>query len=514
MKLKIVSALLIILVSSATAQDLKTTKALSYSEALSLMLNNNETLKQSAIKVEQKEEEAKSKRGLYLPKISLSANYVMMTDPLHLDLTPVRDAILPLYDANAALYYTLGNYGNFSGVPNPDPNTKGVMPILPDDISTSAVRNELLTGHDKILAGKKAVANAEWDKMIQEKYFGMVSANFTLPIYTGGKIRIANKAAKINIDEATAESRQKLGEVTMELVERYYGLLLAQKVEQVRTQVLNTMSIHLSEAEKMKNEGLISNTQFLQAKVYYTEAQREKSKAQKQVNIVNNALLNTLSIKEDTQIQVLSSFFYHNKIDKLEDYKTTAKSQSPLLQQITLKQALVEQKINLEKGNYLPTVAAMGTYHLADQDLSPYMPEGMVGVGLSWSLFEGNSRNRKLKAAKLQNEQVGLYYEKSKTNIETLITKYYNETQMYLDQIQQLDVSKQFAEEYYTACKKSFKEGLATSTEVSDASLLVAKIKIEQLQATYHYDVSLSKLLYYTGTPEKFNDYLSAGTTL
>lgn len=514
MRFKLLSTFLVMILASSLAQNIKSTKALSYDEALALVIENNETLKQSAIKIEQKEQEAKAKMGLYMPKVSLSANFVAMSEALHLDLSPVRDAISPLYDANIALYNTLGSYGNFSGVPNPDPSTNTVVPTLPDDISTAAVRGELINGRDLLIAGKEEVINAEWDKMIQEQYFGMVSANFTLPIYTGGKIRIANKAARINVDEANAESRQKLGEVSQELAERYYGLLLAQKVEDVRQEVMQTMQKHMSDAEKMKDEGIISHTQFLQAKVYYTEAKREKEKAEKQVDIVNDALLNTLSIQNPTNINVMSSFFYQEELESLDHFKQTAQENSPLLQQIDLKKSLVEQKINLEKGSYMPNVAAMGTYHLADKDLSPYVPEAMVGVGLTWTIFEGTSRNKNLKAAKLQEEQVDLYYSKSKTNIETMITKLYNEAIMNLDQIHQLETSKEFAQEYYKACEKSFKEGLITSVEVSDANLYLAKIEIEQLKAAYDYDVSLAKLLYYSGTPEKYGDYIRKGVAL
>lgn len=493
----IISCLLILAACQMHAQDsISAVQPLTYEEAIALMIENNETLRQSAIKIEQKEQESKAQTGLFFPKISLSANYVMMTDNIHLDLTPVRDAITPLYDA-------LGNYGDFSGVPNPDPSTNTTYPTLPDDISTAAVRESLLEGKEEVMA-------AEWNTTIQEQYFGMVSANFVMPIYTGGKIRIANKAAKINVAEATAESRQKLGEVTMELVERYYGLLLAQKVEVVRDEVMSTMQEHMNDAEKMMDEGLISGTQFLQAKVYYTEAKREKDKAKKQVVIVNNALINTLTI-EETDVAIMSSFFYCNNLEGLDYFKTAAAENSPLLEQIEHKKALVEQKHHLEKGNYLPNVAAMGTYTLADKDLSPFIPKGMMGIGLSWTIFEGTSRNKHLKASELQAEQVDLFYDKSKTNIESMLTKYYNEAAMHLEQVQQLEDSKEFAREYYKAIEQSFKEGLASSTEVSDANLLLAKIEIEQLQATYNYDVTLSKLLYFAGIPERFGDYLSTG---
>ena len=161
----------------------KGSKSLTFEEALSLSLQNNHLIKQYNNKSLQMEQEVKAARGLHLPRISLSASYIYMADNLELDLTPVKDAITPLYN-------TLGHYGKFSGVPNPDPNTNGAMPFLPDDVSTAVIRG-------KMLEGLETVNNGEWIKTIQEKKFGMVNAGFVMPLYTGGKINAANKAAKI-----------------------------------------------------------------------------------------------------------------------------------------------------------------------------------------------------------------------------------------------------------------------------------------------------------------------------
>jgi hypothetical protein len=49
---------------------------------------------------------------------------------------------------------------------------------------------------------------------------------------------------------------------------------------------------------------------------------------------------------------------------------------------------------------------------------------------------------------------------------------------------------------------------MATSSQVADASLLLAKSKIDRLQTMYGYEVSLSKLLYYAGLTDQFVEYM------
>lgn len=175
-----------------------------------MMEQNNPGLLRMKEQVKQKEFEQKAKRGLYFPTVSLNAQAVTMSDPLHLDLTPVRDAIVPLYN-------TLGTYGVFSGVPNPDPNTNQMLPVLPDNMGTAAVR-------EKLLEAGQEVQNGDWDQMIQEKTFATVSAGFMWPIYAGSKIQGANEAAAVNLGISKEEVRVEEGTLLTELVQRYYGL--------------------------------------------------------------------------------------------------------------------------------------------------------------------------------------------------------------------------------------------------------------------------------------------------
>ncbi len=471
-----------------------TSKNLTFEEALSLSLHNNHLIKQYNNKSLQLEQEVKAAKGLHLPRISLSASYVYMADNLELDLTPVRDAISPLYSA-------LGNYGKFGGIPNPDPKTSGAMPYLPDDVSTAVIRA-------KMLQGLESVNNADWITTIQEKKFGMVNAGFVMPIYTGGKINAANSAAQIKYEASEIETIQKSHELTSELIERYFGLILANQAVKVRQEVKAGMQKHFDDAEKLAQQGMIAQVEVLNAKVYYADADRELKKSDRQVEILNEAVLNTVAETDNSRINPLSELFYIENIESLDFYKQKALENSPLLGQVNKKKELAQQGIKVEQSAYLPTIAATGTYDIVNKDLSPFLPDYMIGVGLQWSLFDGNARSRKVKAARFQAMQADDFYTKAESDINSAITKYYQELHMYLEQITELDASMDFTTEYSRAREKAFSEGMATATQVSDANLAVAKAKIERLQAIYAWDVALSKLLYYSGMSDKFASYM------
>ena len=468
-------------------------RALSFDEALQMVLINNEVMKQAGHHNRQMEEELKSVRMLRMPQVSLNANYIMLSDDITIDMHEIKDAITPLYGA-------LSQYGVFSGIPNPDPATVGVMPYLPAEISTPLVREQLATGLQK-------VENGNWDKLIQKGQFGTLSAGVQWPLFTGGKINAANRAAQIRVNEASFVERQKSAALQTQLVERYFGLALAYQAELVREEVFQVMEAHLHDAQKMFDEGMIARAELLHARVFHAQADRELKMARRERQIVNEALINTLALNNAERVVPVTSLFALQQIETIDFFKLQALASNPSLAQVEAKQSLARQGVRAEKSAFMPTVAAFGNYNIANIDLSPNVSDYMVGVTLSWKLFGGSSTRHKVSAARYVEAQVDEVRAKAMRDIDTGIEKYYQEMSMALEQLEQLEIAGEFADEYQRIRQQAFNEGMATSTEVVDASLAVAKVKIDRLQAMYRFNVSLARLLELAGIPEYFSDY-------
>ena len=464
------------------AQSLPADEKLSFDQAMGMALSNSHVIKQVDYLKKERSQETQAAKSLRLPTVGITGSYLLMSDDIKLDLTPVRDAITPLYSA-------LSTYGNFSGVGS-----------YSDAMSTQIVR-------DQLKQGLQTVQSAEWDKMIQKKLFGTVAATAQWPIYTGGKIKAANNVATINEKEANEELLQKNGELISELADRYFGLCLAQQAVKVRQDVVNGMEKHLQDALKMENQGLIAHADVLNAQVYHSESERELSKAKHTASILNQALINTLALKEDANVIPTTELFYLDTIEPVEYFKTEALKNNPLLQQVQTKKELAQQGVNAAKADLYPTVAMQGMYNFANIDYSPYMPTWMVGVGMKWTLFDGYSRSSKIKAASFKTDQVKEAEQKATADISTIIEKLYKELDMYHEQLAELTTAKKFAEEYLRVREKSFHEDMANATEVVDARLALSKVRIERLEAMYGYDRTLAVILQYAGHPAEYSSY-------
>ena len=486
--------------AGSVAGQTETRQQLSFEQAYQMMEKNNPGLLRMKEQVKQKEFEQKAKRGLYLPTVSLNAQAVTMSDPLHLDLTPVRDAIVPLYN-------TLGTYGVFSGVPNPDPNTNQMLPVLPDEVSTQAVRENLLAAAQEVQAG-------DWDRMIQEKSFATVSAGFSWPIYAGSKIQGANEAAAVNLGISKEEVRVEQGALLTELVQRYYGLELGLQVVKVREQMQQSMENHYQDAKLMFNNGVIAKVELLHAEVSRNEAAREYKQAVRNLDIIRSGLAATLANDSLEAVTPSSHLFINKELSGLAEWVSKAKRENPQLKQIQGKRELVNIQHKVEKRDYLPSVAAMGNYNLADKDLSPYMPDWLIGVGMKWTLFEGMGRKNKIHASETLHNQVEFAEQKAHSDLKAYLTKLYQELHMQMEQKTELETTLELANEYAESTEKAFNEGFATSTSVVEAYTKVAQVKALRLKVLYDYDVALARFLQASGTPEEFTAYCGGENTV
>ena len=80
---------------------------------------------------------------------------------------------------------------------------------------------------------------------------------------------------------------------------------------------------------------------------------------------------------------------------------------------------------------------------------------------------------------------------------------------MFVEQLVELQTAMQFAEEYLRAREKEFAQEMSNSTQVIDARLALSQVRTERLEAMYYYDLTLAKLLEYSGIPAEFPSYAS-----
>lgn len=468
MKKIILPLLVFIVCTSVSAQTVATRNSLpmSFEDALDITMSGNPQI--AALEYEEKaaEHERKAAFGLRLPQIGIVGTYAHMGDNVALDLNHVRDGL------------------------------GGVLSGMAGELNVS----------QGVLDAANAVFKKNWELKLLDKDLAIIGATVKMPIYTGGKINAANRAAKINEKNAGYKGDQAKAMLVSELVERYYGLLLAYNAIIVREQVVDAMKVHLSDAQALEENGVIARSERIYVEVKLAEAERDLLDARSNAVTISRALNNTLSL-DGRNVMPVSSMFVLRNIPSLYNFKELAAENNPQLKQVEMTKELAEQKMRAIRADFAPQVAALGGANIYNHNVPDFMPNWFVGVGVQFKIFDGLNREQKFKAAKNTVKQVESLQDKAKDDIDLLIEKLYNELLNCSDRMPSIEKTMEFATEYLRVKSAGFKEGISTSVDVIDAELNLAKTRIERLQTAYNYDLALAKLLEAAGVSENFLSY-------
>ncbi len=349
--------------------------------------------------------------------------------------------------------------------------------------------------------------------VIQEKNVTTFGFTALWNVFTGGKILALNSAARAELAGSNLKYKSLSGSLTTKLVERYYGLALAQDVAEVRKMVKDTTEEHLNDAKLLEKEGMIPKSERLHAEVAYKQAKKDYDAAVKDVSIVEEGVKNL--IKDDAvdltgiTIQPLSHLFvYEGEIAALDEWKKSALENNPDFKQTEVQKKLAQANYRANAANYMPTVSLFAYDVTAQSHLASQLPRFGVGAGVNLMLFDGFARYNNLKAADALRKEVKYASFAAKNDIESLIVKNYNELLKYKEEYESTDKTIESAQESLRCAMLAFKEGYGTSLSVTDAQTILASIKIQRLNALYKYDLKLAEMLANIGEADKILEYI------
>ena len=451
-------------------------QSLSFEEAMEQMRGGNQKLKGIDKQTQAAKANEKAMQGLYLPQLSINASYIHLADPLYLNLNEYKEPL------------QRGFMGFAGQVPAP------MRPLLTP-----------LMGRLQPLFGM------DWRYKFQEQDIWKVSADAKWVLFAGGKVRVANKVGKLSTEIAEVEAKKTEYALISELAERYFQVQLAQKALEVRKQSFMTAEHHYENAKKLEKNGMIALVEVMQAKKAVTDAKREVMGAEKDIQLAQTALYGVMGTTEQPLTTLTTELFEVAPLQPLSYYQQQAKENYPTIVQAKLKAQQATQGVKAQQAAYLPDVAVIGKKYLWSDNLPLTEPDNwVVGVGLQWNLFNGLQDKHKISQAKAMRESVELITAQAEKDVQTLVKKQYTEIEKQREQYLSLEESLRFAEELVRARDKAFAEGLSTSTDVADANLYLASIKIKRYQALFEMDKTLAQLLETCGMSDTFKQQTTA----
>ena len=391
----------------------------------------------------------------------------------------------------------------------PKISIKGAYTHLDKDVKIDF--NKMLSSSLPLIGEGLSALGLDLSYTLQSRNTAFLGGDVEMPIFAGGKIWTANKAAKINEERTREQSRQVRNALVEEVVERYFGVELARQGVAIREEAVKVIEQHLHDVALLEREGMAVESERLYAEYRLAEAERDLQRAQLQFETAQRALQTSLGTQQ--RVQPSTPMFLLSQIESLDYFVAMAELHNPQLGEVDRLRELARMNVRLQSGNLFPEVVAMGGMVFCEHQLSPLVPRMAVGIGLNFKIFDGLSKEYKLASARLQLRRVEALERKAEQDIALLVESLYNGVQSVLATLSAVERSEQFAEEFLRAKSAAFREGMATTTDIVDATLNLSRSKLERVQTAYDLDVALARLLCASGMAESFLRYMNAPTS-
>jgi outer membrane protein TolC len=311
---------------------------LSIREALSLALENNKDIEVARQNVKIAEFELTGSRGLYDPRISSSAFYERIENPISNFLSGGQNGSITQND--------------FTG----SARVEGLSPKLGGSyhFDFSSVR---LTTNNSFAA-------------LNPQYPSSLTFSYTQPLVRGLRVDNARRLIEIgkkNLSLTDAQFRQRAIETITSVQRAYWDLVFALRSLQVQRDAVGVAQTQLAHNRRMVNEGQLAPIDLIASEAQITTYEQGVFAALEDVTRFENTLKNLIA-KDNNAAIWTDSIVPTDPVDlslpevSLPDALKTAMDNRPELQQVTVLSQINEIDQRFYKDQTKPEIDLIGTY--------------------------------------------------------------------------------------------------------------------------------------------------------
>ncbi|MBP3425317.1 MAG: TolC family protein [Rikenellaceae bacterium] len=434
-------------------------------EARMLMRDNNPTLQLARGEQQVARNERQALLSSWFPTLSVSGGYAWMSNPVE-----VRQSL--------------------SRVTEPLQNV--VADILPNDVIIGQLLGQI---------GGRSLSFPLVPQSVMT-----VDATLMWPVFTGGRRLFVGRLGR-ELESGAEVARNAVdAELQLRLVESYYAVTLAGHVCEVRRRSVAALERHLRSARRMLSEGVIGATELLMVEVAAENAHTELLAAENNLQTTQAALRGVLCV-DTTDIAPITPMFVVDSLPTSEFFRGRAESNF-VVQGLMHGVAAADLRLRMSRGGYAPTVALVGKQTLYSRGLNRHLvPRTIIGVGVSWTLFDGLRRERDISSARMATINSRLAHsgalERTKVSIDRLLSELHNAEARIRSGRRAVALNRRVLKNR----QREWEQGVVTIDLVADAEVALVAAQVGVLTAFYAYDVALMGLLAMCGCPELFYDF-------
>lgn len=438
-------------VLAATPETLPAT--LSLDDCIATALSSNPTIRVADMEITRLDLSRKETIGQLLPRISFDGNYSRML-------------------AKQVAYMNMDGFPGMGG----------------DDTDTGE--------------GIEAQAEKKGDTGIKMGLDNSYQMGFTasLPLIAPQlwkSIDISDTRILQSIDDART-SRQSL---VAQVKNAYYTLLLARDSYQVVIQNRDMARFTADLYAKQYEAGAATRYDVLRTRVALSNIEPDITRAEIAIRQARLQLLLLMGIGEyieinpDVTLAEMESGAYETAMSLPRDI-----AGNPSLRQLDLNTRLLAQTLKVKQMAWYPTLSLSTSYNwTSSSNGNPlrnfrWNPYSVVGLTLSFPIFEGGIRYNQVKQARIQVDEMKWQRENLVNSVNTQVNVAFDNMTLNLKQIESCAETVRQATAAHDIVSQSFEIGAASYLDLRDAELSLTTARLARLQAVYDYLVATANL--------------------
>jgi outer membrane protein TolC len=278
----------------------------------------------------------------------------------------------------------------------------------------------------------------------------------------------------------------------------FYGVLLAEEMVNITEASLKNFEDNLNNLRSLKEQGLVSEYDLLQAEVQLENFRPRVLEAKNGLRNAKNGLKITMGIDQKDEIDIEGTLNYSKEeVPDIKQMMQDALDNNFDLLTLKNKRKVDEAMIDLDRSEYWPQLVGFADYTFggASEDLNfQNFQSSLVGLQFQINLFQGGRTMKKVQQGKITvmqtDQQISQLQEAIKLQIQEKV--------LQLDRIHQnieaQDKNINLAEKAYDIAKVRFREGTGTQLELLNAEIQLRTARTNRLQSVYEYIVANAEL--------------------
>jgi outer membrane protein TolC len=332
-----------------------------------------------------------------------------------------------------------------------------------------------------------------------------VDLTVSQPLFRGGAIGAALRAAKLAELLSDEVARSALQGTIYEVARAYYDALLFQHQYEVNEDAVRSATVHLEDVMTRRKLGVASDYDVLRAEVDVSNFRAEMIKQKNNVDLAKSRLLKAMGVLQKGDIDLADEFEYWPMRPVLEESLRIAHENRPDLYQAELVVRLQKEALRVAKSQYWPQIDAFfqelwGKPDPSSTTTNEWNDTWNAGISVNLSIFDGLGREGRVyqQRATLDQSRYRLANTQEQAFLEVrqaLLTLRNAE-----EFVESQKLNRNRATEGLRLAEVGYREGIASEVEVSDARSALTLARGLYYESVYGHAVSRLNLQLAMGT--------------